>query len=346
MKPILPTSNQHGDNDGNKVRCRGGQQTPRQRWNHAGKTLRKTKEIANDIFDNTGPHDAATFNKLLKNIVDYLQLQHGSDVSEAVRTMMPTTITIPATPTPQPDPTNPGNVIPVSKINTYIWKWESTKASDPKDKYDENMAKAYIIVYNQCSTTLKNDLKSTDKFSLIRQNQDVLDLLRLIQGLCCSYHAKIQSVMVTVASHKHLYTHYQKDGVDNHTYHREFMAHVETIKTYGGLGAIGIVPTFLEKMLKDMATTGTIQDASNPSDAECALAIKAVCEEYLGALMLSNVNKDKFGPLRTNLKNQFCFGEDCYPKSVDQCLTLLSCWGGTSTQASPSPCMLRAAAVA
>jgi hypothetical protein len=112
VKPTTPTPNQHWDNNGNNVRCRGGRQTPQQRWNHSGKTLGKIKEIANNIFDNTGPHDAATFNKLLKNMADYLQLQHGSNVSEAVRNMTPTMITILATPTPQPDPTNPGNIIP------------------------------------------------------------------------------------------------------------------------------------------------------------------------------------------------------------------------------------------
>jgi hypothetical protein len=208
------------------------------------------------------------------------------------------------------------------------------------------MAKTYIIVYNQCSATLKNDLKSTDIFSLIRQNQDVLGLICLIQGPCCSYDAKIQSIMAFMASHKCLYTHYQKDRVDNHNYHHEFMAHVETIETYGGLGAIGIVPTFLEKMLKDMATTGTIQDASNPYNAEHALATKAVRDKHLGTLMLSGANRDKFGPLCNDLKNQFGFGEDRCPKSVNQCLTLLNCWGGTSTQTSTSPCTPHAAAVA
>ncbi len=51
--------------------------------------------------------------------------------------------------------------------------------------------------------------------------------------------------MATVASHKHLFTYFQRSGVDNHMYHHEFMAHVETIKTYGGMGAIGVIPTFL-----------------------------------------------------------------------------------------------------
>ncbi len=118
MKPTLPTPNQQGGNNGNNVRRRGGGWTPLQRWNHAGKTLGKTKEIANNFFGNTGPHDTATFNNSIKIIANYLHLQHRGNMSEAVRNMTPTTITILATPTPQPDPTNPGNVIPVSEIDT------------------------------------------------------------------------------------------------------------------------------------------------------------------------------------------------------------------------------------
>ena len=59
--------------------------------------------------------------------------------------------------------------------------------------------------------------------------------------------------MATIASHKCLFTYYQKDGVNNHTYHQEFLAHIETIETYGGVSAIGVTPTFITMKLKEMA---------------------------------------------------------------------------------------------
>ncbi len=150
----------------------------------------------------------------------------------------------------------------------YLWKREHAKAQDRKDKYDENMAKAYIIIYHKCSPTLKNDLEASDSFAAIRSAQDIIALLKLIQSLCCSYDAKTQGVMATVASYKKLFTYYQTDGVDNHTYHREFMAHVETLETYGGIGVVGVVPTFLKTKIKDLADAGNIADASNPTNAE------------------------------------------------------------------------------
>ncbi len=267
------TPNQEGCND----RPGRNRRHHRQRWtnnnNPTGKFKGKTKEIKNDTFDNTGPHTAALFNKSLKNIADYLQLHHGNDVSKAVRNMAPVTIIIPPKPTSPPDQTNITKSLPVDK---HIWKRTFSKAHDCKDTYNKDMAKAFIVMYHQCSPALKNNLEATSTFASIHGNQDVIGLLKLIQSLCCSYDTKTQSVMATVASHKRLFTHYQKDGVDNHNYHHEFLFHVETINTYGGLGAVGVIPTFLTAKINKLASKGLITDAANPTDQEKAVAIAAV----------------------------------------------------------------------
>ena len=202
-----PRINESGDN---KADARQGKRYDnrrnRHRWNQGqqqgGKFKGKTKEIEQDTFDNTGQHDAAQFNKSLKNIADYLQLNHGNDVSEAVRNLTPVNIAIPRQPMGAIDPSDATKRLPVTEVDLYLWKREHTKAQDRQDKYDENMAKAYIIVYHQCSPSLKNDLEASDTFATIRSAQDVIGLLKLIQSLCCSYDAKTQGVMATVASYK------------------------------------------------------------------------------------------------------------------------------------------------
>jgi hypothetical protein len=141
--------------------------------------------------------------------------------------------------------------------------------------------------------------------------------------------------MAMVASHKLLFTHYQKDGVDNHTYHRKFLAHVDTLKTYGGMGVVGVVPTFLSAKIKELAIAGKIINAAHPTDQERALTVSAVRDEYLAALMLSGANRDRFGELRTDLKNQFGYGDDQYLKMVDTCLALLNHWTPMNQPKSP-----------
>ena len=130
--------------------------------------------------------------------------------------------------------------------------------------------------------------------------------------------------MATVASQKKLFTYFQQDGMDNSSYHREFVAHVETIKTYYGTGAIGITPTFVAQKLQEMHAAGDCHDVASPTPDELAIAHKCVRDEFLLALMLSSANRDRYGALRNELANQYTFGNNLYPKTVDQCLTMMN----------------------
>ena len=120
--------------------------------------------------------------------------------------------------------------------------------------------------------------------------------------------------------------HYQRNGADNNTYYKKFLAYVETIETYGGKGSIGIIPTLVTAKIKALAANGRIKDAANPSNTERKLAISQVQDEYLGALMLSGSNRKRFSYLRMDLRNQYGYGNDNYPKSADQCLAPINRW--------------------
>jgi hypothetical protein len=340
VKPQIQEDNNQGGNEHQRRRGRRYNNRNRSQGSNTiatpgqpGQKFRgKIKEIAEDIFDNTGTNDAALFNKSLRNIADYLQLTLGNDVSEAIRNMAPITIIIPPPPRPTQDPNDSTRTIPISEVDLYLWKQEHSKASKKKNDYDEQLAKAYIIVIQQCSLALRNDLNAEKTFPTVRSNQDPLALLKLIQGLCCSYDSKVQSVMATVASHKRLHTYYQRDGVDNHTYHCEFLSFVKTIETYGGVGAVGVIPIFLNDKIIELNKQGLIADASAPTDDERALTVGTFREEYLAAPIISGANRDRFSALRANLQNQYGYGNDLYPKTTDQCLSLLNRWTVTPSR--------------
>ena len=94
------------------------------------------------------------------------------------------------------------------------------------------------------------------------------------------------------------------------------MAHVETIETYGGRNALGVVPTLVTAKLQKMEIAGLILNAAASSDAERAAAEEAVHDEYLAALLLSGANYTCFEPLREHLSNLFAMGDDQYPKTL------------------------------
>ena len=79
-KPDIPDSSA---NPGQQHR-RGGRRQHRNRWNNPGggaspKNVGKTPGLENDIFDNTGAHDAAMFHRSLKHIADHIQLNYGNE---------------------------------------------------------------------------------------------------------------------------------------------------------------------------------------------------------------------------------------------------------------------------
>jgi hypothetical protein len=216
-KPDLP----HPPTTPGQRNRRGGRRQHRNRWNNHGggashKNIGKTPGLENNILDNTGAHDAAMFHRSLKQIADYIQLDYGNEVSKAIRTMTPVIIDIPAVPQDKQDPDDPTNIIKVTDIDIYLWKEKHKKASAKLDKYETDMAKAFILIFHQCTPNLKNDIEAADTFPAIWVAQDPIMLLKLIQSLWCSYDAKTQSIMATVASHKRLFTYYQRDGDDNH----------------------------------------------------------------------------------------------------------------------------------
>ena len=58
------------------------------------------------------------------------------------------------------------------------------------------MPKAYIHLYNQCSTNLKKDLEAATSVAQVESKKDPIGLLKLIQGVCCSYDSDVSQLSV------------------------------------------------------------------------------------------------------------------------------------------------------
>jgi len=73
-----------------------------------------------------------------------------------------------------------------------------------------------------------------------------------------------------------------------------------------------------------MHAAGTCTNVVSPTKDELAAAHLSVREEFLAALFLSGVNRDRYGALRNELANQYTFGNDLYSNKTDQCLMMLN----------------------
>jgi hypothetical protein len=155
----------------------------------------------NLVFDNTGQNDAANFQRSLKGMANFMHTTYSAEVAEVILKMQAVTIPIQEEPKARKDP-DTGQPIPLTSWDKHKWKQTYNEQMAKLKVYKDSIPKAYIHIYNQCSTNLKNDLEASAAFPQIESTKDPIGLLKLIQGLCCSYYSKTQSVMATVASQK------------------------------------------------------------------------------------------------------------------------------------------------
>ena len=156
----------------------------------AAKYPTRNKELPeNLVFDNTGYNDAANFQRSLKGLANHLHTTYSAEVADAILKMQAVSIDVEDQPPIKTDP-NTNLPVPLASWEEYKWRQEYTKQSKKLKLYNNSMPKAYILLYNQCSTNLKNDLEASTAFRHVETSKDAIGLLKLIQGLCCSYDSK------------------------------------------------------------------------------------------------------------------------------------------------------------
>ena len=176
--------------DAGQQQRRGPNRRGGRRWNNAtgvggspGQTVKyptRNKELPeNLVFDNTGQNDAANFQRTLKGMANFLHTTYCAEVSEAILKMQAVTITVADLPPLKMDPTT-NQPLPLASWEEYKWRQDYAEQSKKLKLYTDSMPKAYIHLYNQCSTNLKNDLEASAAFPAVEAAKDAIGLLKLI----------------------------------------------------------------------------------------------------------------------------------------------------------------------
>ena len=74
---------------------------------------------------------------------------------------------------------------------------------------------AYPVVVGQCSPALRAQLEGTRGYKIVNSNQDMVQLLKLINGLCCQHDQNNNKTYAVVSSLKALFYFYQKSDMTN-----------------------------------------------------------------------------------------------------------------------------------
>ncbi len=81
------------------------------------------------------------------------------------------------------------------------WKEDYKSMKSKMDRYKSNKSNAWALIYNQCSTELKNKLKGTQGYDIAKSGNNVAKLLTVI-GYCCQFDLLSNKYMAIVAAIK------------------------------------------------------------------------------------------------------------------------------------------------
>ena len=75
----------------------------------------------------------------------------------------------------------------------FLWQQEVTEKKKTMVKATDNKKRAYALVLGQCSPELTSKVKASSKFAVAERDQDMIALLKIIRGMCCSFDKRQQS---------------------------------------------------------------------------------------------------------------------------------------------------------
>ena len=182
-------------------------------------------------------------------------------------------------------------------------------------KLAESLKKGYATVYSQCAEEVLDKLKSSDDWDRIQKEQSLHELIAKIEKICVGFDDHKQEVfnLLQLLKTLFLYTQSKKESVEE--YVRNFKSLWDTVEAFGGLP--GVHEGLVRGILNDM-TTGRAATAQDRKDAEAASS-----EAVKAALLISGVDRRKYGKLKDELANNYLLGTDQYPDTFEKAQRIL-----------------------
>lgn len=202
--------------------------------------------LKNDIFDIGATANADQFRRTLEAIENHVQTTYkdAGDIVIAIRTLAPPS-TIVAPTAPARDLANP-DAYDILKIH-YETDYRAYAAADRI--YKSHLVNAWGLIYGQCTTALKSQLEGMTEYSTARSTNDIIELLKLIRGICCKFDVKSQKYVALAATFRQAFVYFQDNNTSNDDFFHHYKSILGTIQSFGGDDAIGVIPNFVDEDL-------------------------------------------------------------------------------------------------
>ncbi len=207
----------------------------------------KCEDLQGHVFDAVKLNQADEYIKVKNEIAEYVgtHYENGGDVHEAIESMD-------ATPK-FPKPKKPVGELKdkndeskgrhdVDEIDDLIWKKEIEHYVKRKVSLNNNLRKAFSLVWGQCSDVMRDKIEAKQEWKAVKAEFDVIMLLELIRGINFKFDDQKYAFGSVYHANKRFYN-YRQSGEDTNNEHYEKMKNlVKVVESYGGkLGAEDIL---------------------------------------------------------------------------------------------------------
>jgi hypothetical protein len=180
-----------------------------------------------------------------------------------------------------------------------------------KRSYDDNLFKAYALIWERCAKAMQNKIMARSNFEAEIYN-DPIKLLNAVKEHALNYQETRYEMSIISDAFRALFTVQQKESESLQDYTRHFKTTREILESHLG-GQI-----ILKKIVRTMPKY-------DPNDAEAnTQCIEKASEQLFTFLYLENADQDKYGSLLKGLNSQKSLGHDQYPRMVTEANNMLS----------------------
>jgi hypothetical protein len=254
--------------------------------------------------------------------------KHGADISASLQNLAIKKIAKPK------DPAT--GVETERETNKEIWKQEIRAYVARKAILEENLQKAYALIWGQCSDPLRAKLESAATHDDVATAKDSIALLKSIRATMYMSHAQRYEPLTCL------------DGLDrfirlHQGKHQSLSSYLESFRNCTDVldymtVEIGISAKGIETELGNTPDAfGRPLSPDKASEGELVTAKACVKEAFMAVKFLAGADKARYGTVIQDLENDYTKKDDNFPKTVVDAYNLLMHWKQAPSQQSPIP---------
>lgn len=140
----------------------------------------RCEKIKTHVFDIVSINQADQYTPLVKEIIEYVELEHGSLAASTLRNMKTEVIEKPTA----PDKTElvaDGTTKMMEELDKMIWVEEIKEHLQDKKRLKNTLKKLHALIWGQTGDAMRTKIRDLDDYETVKIEQDPVKLLELVR---------------------------------------------------------------------------------------------------------------------------------------------------------------------